>query len=1190
MNHTYRLVWNDLINAFVAVSELTKGRGKRTSNPSPASGRGTGGEESTRIDHNTPLKLTLLAVATAAATLAQAADPLPTTALPTGAQLAAGQASVAQTGTRMDITQSSDRAILNWQSFNIGQSAHVNFNQPSASAVTLNRVVGGDPSQILGRMTANGQVFLSNPNGIYFGKNAQIDVAGLVATTHNIRDHDFMAGRNDFTIPGNPGASVINEGQIRIADTGIAAFVAPSVANRGVIAAKLGKIQLAAANGFTLDFHGDDLLTFMVDDKVAQIALNQNGQPLNSFVESSGRIEAEGGYVWLTAKAAEGAVHSAINHSGVVEANRVDNQGGVIVLSGGEHGLVTVSGKLDASGQGNAGKGGEISITGETVHLVANATLDASGQEGGGTILVGGDHMGGNLGADAAEKYSLHLEKRSIANAKNVLVEEGVVLNASALERGDGGKVVIWADDATEFRGDIFARGGDTAGNGGIVEISGGKRVVAQGFVDVTAPAGMKGLRLIDPFGSLYASTQDYFDELINYNTGGGVVSVRVTRENNDDVLYILSTRVLSTSVYRVDVFGYKHYPSNVIVTKIVGGNIVAQSIVDTLYSTSDFGTNSFNISGYFGSMNFVQDNISIFFSEKSDGGSLDRNGYIYTLDKNSLNNISKAALFQGGDLGYYPIVISGGEVRHHSRYNDINYINLSPQGGLDENDAYIMHYSAKASSATFADGVSYTHDGTELDINLVLLYAAQRLAGLPVRYIGTNGQPVNDINNSILVGPLNIPGGITPNPSNPGRPGTTTNSVNLCRPGDVVCAGGNRIGPDKHTGIIKTTYNGKEIYSQNFWSVNNLGDILAFLSQSNIEDNEDNAARIIFAAIRKGFLVNDKNDPLWGELKRQDENGNRVATNAQITANIMAQAWVLYGGLSADELFLKVIAGNLKSEPSDLKWQALYQYDEVGNKIKEGNPVQSKVAEMVGRYRKIDKLLDGVLDSEYEEKLTKEADNADLPRDSIEFKTLLGAKSYKEETGISPVANSILDTAVFAVGNNKVTLTSYSSGLTDAGLYNYDHKGTQCVDLVKSYVQSLSGTFYSKTGHGMYVAGFLDGKSAGEGMIFKTYPNISSTPPIVGSVISGEAGANGIKNIYGHVAVVKGVKYTDNNTIELTLIENNFGNNGPQMNAGEDVKNRKVILKKDDQGNWSGKLQDDYPMVSWANPEEPAK
>lgn len=800
MNHTYRLVWNDLINAFVAVSELTKGRGKKTSTIRShfRAGAVGCGEPANRI---APLDTRIDAVRTSphptwllplffAATFAQAADPLPATALPTGAQLAAGQASVAQTGARMDITQSSERAILNWQSFNIGQSAHVNFNQPSASAVTLNRVVGGDPSQILGRITANGQVFLSNPNGIYFGKNAQIDVAGLVATTHNIRDQDFMAGRNDFTIPGKPGASVINEGNIRIADTGIAAFVAPSVANRGVIAAKLGKIQLAAANAFTLDFHGDDLLTFLVDDKVAQTALDQNGQPLASFVESSGRIEAEGGYVWLTAKAAEGAVHSAINHSGVVEANRVDNQGGVIVLSGGEHGLVTVSGKLDASGQGNAGKGGEITVTGETVHLVSNATLDASGQEGGGTILVGGDHMGGNLGAAVAEKYGLHLEKRPIPNAKNVLVEEGVVLNASALERGDGGKVVIWADEATEFRGDIFARGGATAGNGGIVEISGGKRVLALGTTDVSAPSGKKGYRLIDPAGSLYSTTADFFAELDDT----AVARIVDMHQDTDNALYVLSVKKKASSEFRVDPDGTKAYLADIILTKIQNGVIVAQTLIDTLFATYGTETNG----GPRGALQVQGNEVTVFFNEKTvTSSNYGQNGYRYRLSKTTLDSTtSKETLFTSANWGWYPYFDDSGNVLHFSFAGYYAMSNTNTGAFIWPNDFAKLTFAARLANGDI------TGDVNTLTWDLLsesLLSQAQQIV-----QISDSGNPINDNNNPIDVDTPDIPDDTSPDLSNQGRPGDVeadpehppTTHVELCKAGDIVCAGGIRIVP----------------------------------------------------------------------------------------------------------------------------------------------------------------------------------------------------------------------------------------------------------------------------------------------------------------------------------------------------------------------------------------------------------
>jgi hypothetical protein len=223
-------------------------------------------------------------------------------------------------------------------------------------------VVGEDPSAILGRLTANGQVFLVNPNGIYFGKDSQIDVAGLVASTHNIRNDDFLAGHYNFNIPGKPGASVINEGAIRIADTGIAAFVAPSVENRGVIVAKLGKVVLAAANGFTLDFTGDHLINFLVGDEVAKTAFDIDGKQLTSFVENAGRIEAQGGYVLLTAKAAEKAIHSVINQSGTIEATTVGTHKGEIILQAGK-GSLSVSGTLDASAP-NGGDGGSIETSG----------------------------------------------------------------------------------------------------------------------------------------------------------------------------------------------------------------------------------------------------------------------------------------------------------------------------------------------------------------------------------------------------------------------------------------------------------------------------------------------------------------------------------------------------------------------------------------------------------------------------------------------------------------------------------------------------------------------------------------------------------------------------------------------------------------------------------------------------------
>ncbi len=303
--------------------------------------------------------------------------PYMASANPTGGQVVAGNVTIRQeSASKIGITQITAKGIIDWQKFSIGANEQVQYYQPSASSITLNRVIGQDPSQILGRLTANGQVVLVNPNGIYFGKNAQIDVAGLVASTHNIRNEDFLAGNYNFNIPGKPGAAVINEGTIRIADTGIAAFVAPSVANRGVIIARLGKVAMAAANGFTLDFHGDQLLSFLVADEVAKTAFDIDGKQLTSFVENSGRIEAQGGYVLLTAKGAENAIHGVINHSGVIEATTVGTKNGEIILHAGK-GALDVSGTLDASAP-NGGDGGFVDTSGGQVSIAANTTVNTA--------------------------------------------------------------------------------------------------------------------------------------------------------------------------------------------------------------------------------------------------------------------------------------------------------------------------------------------------------------------------------------------------------------------------------------------------------------------------------------------------------------------------------------------------------------------------------------------------------------------------------------------------------------------------------------------------------------------------------------------------------------------------------------------------------------------------------------------
>ena len=173
-------------------------------------------------------------------------------ALPSGEQISAGSGDIGRSGSTLTVTQTSPKLALNWQGFNIGQGETVNFNQPSSSAIALNRVLGQDPSQILGNLNANGQVFVLNPNGVLFGRTAQVNVGGLVASSLNMSNADLMAGNYTFSNSGAAG-SVVNQGALTAANGGYIALLAPEVRNEGVIIATLGIALLAAGDKVTLN-------------------------------------------------------------------------------------------------------------------------------------------------------------------------------------------------------------------------------------------------------------------------------------------------------------------------------------------------------------------------------------------------------------------------------------------------------------------------------------------------------------------------------------------------------------------------------------------------------------------------------------------------------------------------------------------------------------------------------------------------------------------------------------------------------------------------------------------------------------------------------------------------------------------------------------------------------------------------
>ena len=415
----------------------------------------------------------------------------PAFANPTGGTVTSGATTIATSGSTMTINQTTNKASINWQNFSIGSGETVNFVQPNSNSVALNRVIGNDASRIYGSLNANGKVYLVNPNGILFAKGAQVNVGGLVASTLNITDSDFLAGK--YTFSGSSSGSVVNQGTITAANEAV--LIGPKVVNEGVVAAKV--VGLGAGKKVSLDFSGDSLLNVTVDTGTA-----------GGNVANSGTITAAGGLVVMSAGTKDALLNTVVNNSGVIRAQNVTNYGGVIRLEGT---AATNSGILDASGKAAGQTGGTVKVLGDTVTLASGSTIDVSGAAGGGTALVGGAYQGG--GSEYAATIT------TVAN--------GATINADAITSGNGGQVVVWANDKTDFAGTITARGGNLSGDGGNVETSGKKTLSVSGTVLAGASNGNGGSWLLDPEYSVIDATAA--QSLVTALTAGATVTNSAT-------------------------------------------------------------------------------------------------------------------------------------------------------------------------------------------------------------------------------------------------------------------------------------------------------------------------------------------------------------------------------------------------------------------------------------------------------------------------------------------------------------------------------------------------------------------------------------------------------------------------------------------------------------------------------------
>ena len=345
--------------------------------------------------------------------------------LPTGNVVESGQVKISQSSTTMNVNQSSNNAVISWNTFNLGSQATVNFNQPSSSSNTLNRVRSNDPSRIYGNLNANGNLFFINPNGVLFGNGARVNVEGLVATTMNMANNDFNQQNYNFNSSSNSTSSIINYGTI---NSNYVALISTNVKNSGEINTKSDLALVSGSNAkLAISSNG-------------KLSVNVSNSTLENLVENSGTLKSENGQILIKSSAAKSLVASTINSPS--QKKKLISQNGVIKLvsntgtlkaknikiDAGENGRVVSSGKIDVSSDNS--KAGKIEITGKEISIQSGSNILAKGANGGGEILIGGDWQG----------------KGNLLQATYATVQKNTLIDASSTKTGDGGKIVIWSD------------------------------------------------------------------------------------------------------------------------------------------------------------------------------------------------------------------------------------------------------------------------------------------------------------------------------------------------------------------------------------------------------------------------------------------------------------------------------------------------------------------------------------------------------------------------------------------------------------------------------------------------------------------------------------------------------------------------------------------------------------------------
>jgi len=519
-----------------------------------------------------------------------------------------------------------DNLFHSFQEFSILEGRGAYFTNPNGIGAIFSRVTGAKPSHLFGTLGVLGEanLFLINPNGILFGPNAQLDMRGsFVASTAN--SLVFANGSQySATTPNapplltvnvsppvglyfegeEPGA-VVNTGNLAVESGENLTLVGGTVVSTGKLAAPGGEVSLLAVP------------EEMAAGAKPLVEVTEAGQLLNLSTTSlpSSPVSTPPTLSELLTGAGNLA-DLTVTDNGEVKLTATDTSIPT------DTGTAIASGNIDVSGE----TAGKVLVLGEKVGLFA-AGINASGTNGGGTVLIGGDYQG--IG--------------SILNADRTFISRDSVIKVDAIENGDGGLAIAFADGTTGFYGRISARGGSNGGDGGFNEVSGKEHLIFRGEVDTNAPLGNFGTLLLDPKDII----------IVNSPAGsqpddGELAGGQILANNRPDDTFTISSGTLEAITGKVELeasnnivivpgvsLNFANGGGEIIFTADADMDDVGQFVMDLGETIETNGRDIYISAGNGGAIIFTSDNGTIDTVGTLKSTSLNRNGGNITLDAN---------------------------------------------------------------------------------------------------------------------------------------------------------------------------------------------------------------------------------------------------------------------------------------------------------------------------------------------------------------------------------------------------------------------------------------------------------------------------------------------------------------------------------------------------------------------------